>query len=83
MELQQDLAAGARVKEQGLDNDLIERLVADPQFGLSEAEIRRILDPSLYIGRCPEQVDRFLRDFARPAIEPFRAQMNGDVTLKV
>ena len=52
------MAATARMKA-GQSCDLLERLAADPAFGLDLDEIRTVLDPSLYIGRCPEQVERY------------------------
>lgn len=62
------MAAGKRIKEEGLDNDLIDRIVADPMFGMTRAEIEAELDPANYIGRCPAQVDDFLRDEVQPRI---------------
>lgn len=41
--------------------DLLQRLSREPAFGLSERELNELLDPLLYIGRCPEQVERFLQ----------------------
>lgn len=41
--------------------DLMQRLSREPAFGLSEGELNELLDPRLYIGRCPEQVERFLQ----------------------
>lgn len=52
------MAATARMKE-GLTCDLLERLAGDSAFGLTLEEIRTVLDPKLYIGRCPEQVERY------------------------
>ena len=40
--------------------DRLVRLVSEPAFGMTEAEMEAVLDPKLYIGRCPEQVDAFL-----------------------
>lgn len=57
---QHSMAAGARVKVDGAANDLLERIAADPAFGLSNQELAGLLDASLYIGRCPEQVSEFL-----------------------
>ena len=57
------LAATARMKE-GLPCDLMERLAAEPAFRMSAQEIEAVLDPKLYIGRCPEQVDAFLAQAA-------------------
>lgn len=80
---QHSLAASAQVKEFGRDNDLIERIAADPMFGLSLDEIKKALNPSLFIGRCPEQVTRFLRDYAEPAVAPYKDKLITDVDLKV
>ena len=71
------LAAGRRVKEEGLDNDLLERIAADPAFGLSKEAILRRLDPADYIGCCPEQVDRFLADFIQPVLDKYPEALAG------
>ena len=53
------MEATARMKD-GLSCDLLSRLSAHPAFAMTEAEMEAVLDPKLYIGRCPEQVDAFL-----------------------
>ncbi|MBQ1711860.1 MAG: adenylosuccinate lyase, partial [Firmicutes bacterium] len=53
--------------------DLLERLAAEKQFGLSAEEMDSILDPSLYIGRCPQQVTAFLEK-VRPLLEGLDAE---------
>ncbi len=63
------LAAAARVKEEGEENDLIDRIVADPAFGLSKEEIDRVLLPQNFTGRSREQVDNYLHAFIRPLLE--------------
>lgn len=65
------MAAGKRIKEEGLDNDLIDRIANDPMFGMSRAEIEAELDPANYIGRSPAQVDDFLNDCVYPRIKPY------------
>ena len=60
------IAAGKRVKEEGLDNDMIERICADPTLDITLDEIKSILIPSKYIGRCVEQVERFLKNEVDP-----------------
>ena len=66
------IAAGKRVKEEGLDNDMIERICADPTLDITLDEIKAILIPSKYIGRCVEQVERFLTD----NVDPYLADMD-------
>ena len=76
--------AGRNVKELGLTNDLIELLAADPMFGLSREELTAHMEPSRYIGRCPQQVDDFLKDCVRPVLEANRSALEeGAVELKV
>ena len=53
------MAATARMKE-GHPCDLLDRLAADPAFGLTRPELEALMDPRRYIGRCPQQVARFL-----------------------
>lgn len=77
------MAAAAQVKEHGLENDLVERIVSDPVFGLSLDEIRQLLNPALFIGRCPEQVQRFLHDYVMPMLAPYKDTFETDIDLKV
>ena len=60
------MEATAKMK-QGEPCDLLSRLAAEEKLGLSEAEIHRILEPALYIGRCPQQVDSILEQ-VRPLL---------------
>ncbi len=67
---QHSMAAGNRVKADGLDNDLLERIAADPAFGLHADDLDRLLDPNAYIGRSVGQTVEFLTH----VIEPILAQ---------
>lgn len=71
------LAAGHRVKDEGKENDLLERIAADPAFGLTREEVMGHLDPAAYIGCCPEQVDAFLRDEIAPVLARHPDALNG------
>ena len=53
------MEATAKMKN-GEEFDLLSRLAAEKEFGLTEEEMNTLLTPSAYIGRCPEQVDAFL-----------------------
>ena len=53
------MEATAKMKN-GEECDLLTRLAAEKKFGLTEAEMTKLLNPSLYIGRCPEQVSAFV-----------------------
>ena len=65
------------MKDEGKDNDLLERIAADPAFGLTREQILRHLDPADYIGCCPEQVERFLRDCIQPVLEKYAGALAG------
>ena len=77
------MAAGKRIKEEGLENDLIDRIAADPMFGLTREEIMAELEPSHYIGRSPAQVDDFLQNEVQPRIKPYLADANIQVEINL
>ena len=54
------MEAGKRVKVEGAANDLLERIAGDPLFKAVHDRMDELLDPSLFIGRCPEQVEEFI-----------------------
>jgi adenylosuccinate lyase len=66
---QHSMAAGAEVKQKGLKNDLCERIVNDPIFGVTAEELEANLDPSNYIGRSVQQVEEFLSEFIAPVLK--------------
>lgn len=72
------MEATAKMKN-GEACDLLSRLSAEPAFGLSEEEMKALLNPYLYIGRCPEQV-RMLLDKIDPLIADISAG-SSEITL--
>ncbi|MDO8629139.1 MAG: adenylosuccinate lyase [Phycisphaerales bacterium] len=74
-------AAAHRVKLEGADNDLLERLRADPAF--AKVDLSGATDPRKFIGRAPQQVDEFLRDFVTPIRRRFRNAMKRSCELHV
>jgi len=63
------MEAGHTVKVEGKPNDLMERIVNDPAFNLKASDIESLLDPSLYIGRAPEQVVDFVAEEVKPVLD--------------
>ena len=55
------MEATARMK-QGENCDLLARLAAHPEFSMTEAEMEAVLEPKLYTGRCPEQVEKLVKE---------------------
>lgn len=63
------MEAGKRVKEEGLDNNLLSLIAQEPMFMTNEEELAATMDPSRYVGCAPEQVTRFLMDVIGPVLE--------------
>ena len=72
--------AAHRVKMEGLDNNLIDLISADPEIPLTKEEILQQLDPAQYIGRSSSQVDEFVRDIADPIISRYH---DGDIQVEL
>lgn len=71
--------AGYRVKQEGLENDLIERLRNDDAFKsvhhlLTEDQL---LDPMKYVGRSVEQTERFLKEVVEPLRERYGDELDN------
>lgn len=63
------IAAGARVKEEGLHNDMLERIAKDELFKSVHGQLDELCEPSHFVGRAPEQVEEFLNEHVRPALK--------------
>ena len=57
------------MKQLGLENDLIERVKADSYFDPIKEELDALLDPKSFIGRAPEQVEKFIEEWVKPALD--------------
>ena len=76
--------AGRNVKDLGLPNNLIDLIAEDPAFGMSREELTAHLEPSRYIGRCPQQVEEFLKEQVAPALAKYQDCLKDeDTELKV
>jgi len=63
------------VKEEGGDNDLIERIRKDPYFQPILHRLDELLDPSTFVGRAPQQVESFVKKWVEPAIAPYQKEV--------
>ncbi|MBQ8978653.1 MAG: adenylosuccinate lyase [Oscillospiraceae bacterium] len=77
------MQAGKMVKEEGLDNDLIERIAADPSFGLTREDIEKTLVPENYTGRSSEQVTEFIEDCVAPVLKRYAGKANATAEINV
>ncbi|MBQ1862178.1 MAG: adenylosuccinate lyase [Clostridia bacterium] len=64
-------AAAKKVKEEGGENDLLERIAADEAFMLKKEEIASLLSPEKYVGRAPKQTEEYLEKTVFPRIRPY------------
>ena len=73
--------AGRRVKEEGADNDLIDRLRSEPL--LEGVDLDSAMDPMKYVGLAVEQTERFIEQVIEPLRKQYTEDSSGDVELKV
>jgi adenylosuccinate lyase len=66
---QHSMEAGRRVKEEGVKNDLLERISSDHLFSSVHPILAELVDPAKFIGRCPQQVIEFLSDEVDPILQ--------------
>lgn len=78
---QASVEAARRMKEEGLENDLLDRLRGTPEF--ASISFDEILDATRFVGRAPSQVDRFLEDEVAPIRERYAAVLGESAELRV
>jgi adenylosuccinate lyase len=74
-------AAAARVKGEGLPNDLLDRLRLDPSF--VRVDLADVMDTSKYVGRAPQQTVAFVREVVEPIRERYASSIARSSELKV
>lgn len=77
------MAAGMRVKTEGLENDLIGRLIKDPAFGLTRDLADKLLDASKYVGRAPEQTEEYVAHIQNEILVQHRDKLGMQSELSV
>lgn len=77
------MAAGKIVKQDGGENDLLERIANDPAFGVTLEQLKAIMKPELYVGRAPQQTEEFVENFIKPITEKYKDLLGMNVEIKV
>jgi adenylosuccinate lyase len=77
------MQAGATVKEEGKENNLVDLIAADDLFGVSREEILEVLKPELYTGRAKIQTEKFLRDVVQPVLDANKDLLGGVAEINV
>lgn len=75
--------AAAKQVKMGGENDLVDRIAADPAFKITKQEIEAVLVPENYVGRAPEQTEEFLNEFIKPVLEANKELLGEHVELSV
>ncbi len=75
--------ASAVVKEQGGENDFVERLEAARYFKPIHHQLDQLLEPRTFIGRAPQQVSKFLEEEVRPALKPYAQWLDSIAELNL
>ncbi len=77
------IAAGSRVKQDGLNNDLLERIANDSLIPLDDKEIEKLMNPRAFVGRAPEQTVEFIEAEIDPLLNKYKDDLTRSADLKV
>ena len=77
------MEAGRTVKVEGMDNNLLDLIAADPAFNLTIEELRKSMDPSRYVGRAKEQTTTFIEKVVRPVLDEHKDMLGIKAEINV
>jgi adenylosuccinate lyase len=77
------MEAGKNVKEQGLENNLLELIAADPAFNMTLEELKSTMDPAKYTGRAKEQTEEFIQEVIQPILDANKELLGLKADIKV
>ena len=77
------MEATKRIKQEGKENDLIDRIANDPRFMMSKEEIMKIMEPKNFVGRAPQQTEEFFKDYIDPVLEANRDDLGLQAEINI
>ena len=80
---QYSMEAGAVVKKEGKPNDLLQRIAADPAFGRTLEELESLMEPSLYVGRAPQQTEEYISEVIQPILDANKQELGLSAEINV
>jgi len=80
---QHSMAASKVVKEEGGENDLLQRIAGDPLFGVTLEELKEVVKPEKYVGRAPQQTVEFLEETVAPVLTKYSGVSDDAVSINV
>lgn len=77
------MAAGKRVKEDGAENDLLDRIAADPAFNMTKEQLLSLMEPENFTGCAESQTEAFLNEIVAPILDANKdcLGMHGEVNV--
>ena len=80
---QHSMEASKKVKMEGKENDLIERIMNDDSLKMDKSKIMEVLDPKNFIGFAPVQTEEFIKNEVQPILDKYQDLVGLSVDLKV
>src|SRR5690606_27809376 len=77
------MEASKKVKIEGKENDLIERIMNDNSLKMEKSKIIEVLDPKNFIGFAPIQTEEVIKNEAQPILENYSGEICLEADLKV
>ena len=77
------MEAGRQVKVEGKENNLLDLIAEDPMFNLTREELEKTMDPTKYVGRCPQQVVEFVEECISQILEEYRDELGKTAQINV
>ncbi|MFT3920575.1 adenylosuccinate lyase [Cloacibacterium sp.] len=77
------MEASKKVKMEGKENDLIERIMNDDSLKLDKSKLQEVLDPKNFIGFAPIQTVEFVKNEISPIVEKYQHLIGLESDLKV
>lgn len=77
------MESARKVKMEGAENDLIDRIIEDPFFKLAKNEILELVDPGKFTGRAGGQVKEFIDHEIKPLLQKNKELLGEKVEINV
>ncbi|QFG52831.1 adenylosuccinate lyase [Chryseobacterium sp.] len=77
------MEASKKVKEQGKENDLLERILNDTSLKMDKSKLMEVLDPKNFVGFAPIQTEEFVKNEVQPILDKYAGLIGMEADLKV
>jgi adenylosuccinate lyase len=77
------MEASKKVKEEGKENDLLDRILNDQSLKLDKSKLMEVLDPKNFIGFAPIQTEEFIENEVNPILKKYAELIGLKADLKV